>query len=419
MIEPGRLSLSAYLLLVSRSLVRHRRRTLLTVSGIAVGIAALTLLGALSDGWTRSMQENFILGLSGHLQVRANRDSGSSALNRYLTHPERVEQLLESRSEARAWTTRLRAEGLATTMENRAAVRVLAVEPDRERQVTHLHRQLSAGTWLVNDRKMPGVILGDALANALEVIVGDRVTLTAQSSPESLSAGVFRVQGVLDLGLPTEDATLAVISLADARNWLGRDSEVSEIVVRTTDIESADDLHRFLKRSLAGSGAEIADWRELDPAVHQWLLFAQVYSSVVLLIVVLLTVAEVLNTMLTAVHERRRELALMGALGVNARQLFQLLFLETLAVTAAGAVVGILAGVAMVLVTAGTGVDLTGFSGALQFFYMNTVVYPNLEAGTALRIVGAALAAGALAGIYPAWKGCRIDPAVASGRLSP
>jgi ABC-type antimicrobial peptide transport system permease subunit len=174
-----------------------------------------------------------------------------------------------------------------------------------------------------------------------------------------------------------------------------------------------------LAQALMGLGVEVVEWSALDPTVHQWLAFARVYGSVVLSIVVLLTIAEVLNTMLTAVLERRRELALMGALGVRGPQLFCLLLLETLTVTAAGAALGYGVGVGAVHWAASVGIDLSRFAEALQFFYMDPVIVPRIESGTALRILGAALVGGLLAGIYPAWKGARVDPAGASGRAAP
>ena len=67
----ARLDARSYLILALRNLWRNPKRTLLTLFSMVLGIAALTLLSALNDGWLKEMQDNFILAVTGHVQVHA------------------------------------------------------------------------------------------------------------------------------------------------------------------------------------------------------------------------------------------------------------------------------------------------------------------------------------------------------------
>lgn len=146
--------------------------------------------------------------------------------------------------------------------------------------------------------------------------------------------------------------------------------------------------------------------------VSQWLRFSAAYGLVIILVVVALVLAEILNTMLMALHERSRELAVMEAIGTQGMQLFRMVLLESVLLILVGAVIGYAAGVLTVFAFSETGIDLTRFANAFEFFYMNPVIRPRLTLDMGILILASTLVAAAVAGIYPAWKAARIDPAL-------
>jgi putative ABC transport system permease protein len=149
-------------------------------------------------------------------------------------------------------------------------------------------------------------------------------------------------------------------------------------------------------------------WQELDPMVRQWLEFSDAYGFVIILVVVILVLTEILNTMLISLHERQKELGVIVAIGTTRFQVFTMLLLEAVILILIGATLGYLAGSLLVYAFAESGIDLTNYANAFQFFYMNPVIYPELTQGSAVRILGATLIAALVAGIYPAWKATRL-----------
>ncbi|MDQ6970398.1 MAG: FtsX-like permease family protein, partial [Mariprofundus sp.] len=150
---------------------------------------------------------------------------------------------------------------------------------------------------------------------------------------------------------------------------------------------------------------------------QQWADFADAYTWIVLLIVIIVVLVEVLNTMLMSMHERVREFGLMAALGVTPMQVFAMVLWETVILVIIGGLAGFAIGGGLSLWYGQHGIDLSQFAIAFSFMYMDPVIHPLLEWESVLRILGAAIAGAMIAGLIPAWKASKLEPAHALREL--
>ncbi|MCU7876578.1 MAG: FtsX-like permease family protein [Candidatus Thiodiazotropha sp. (ex Lucinoma borealis)] len=408
MAESDRLGLFTYLSLATRNLLRNRRRTLITLITLIFGIATLTLLSALNDGWLSQMKTNFILSYTGHLQIHAKGFETSQNLNDRIKDPEEVSRLMQSYPEIIGWTQRIRTSGLASVSGNSAGIQIMATDPEQETWVTSMDQGVKEGIWL-----RPGMshdlLLGRTVAQNLGAELGDRVILMAQRLNGEMVSEVFFLRGILETGAPQIDRTLAVITLNSAQQWLQMDQTVTDIVIRADNHDNTDVLYRLFAQQLSDLKYEIMPWQELDPMVRQWLEFSDAYGFVILFVVIILVLIEILNTMLISLHERQKELGVIVAIGTKRYQIFLMLLLEAVMLIFIGAILGYLAGSLLVFSVADNGINLTHFANAFEFFYMDPVIHPQLTQSSAIKILGATLAAALLAGIYPAWKATRLS----------
>jgi ABC-type lipoprotein release transport system permease subunit len=392
-----------------RNLARNPRRTGLTLVSLIGGVAALTFLSALNEGWLAEMQDNFVLTRTGHVQVHGRGFEASQSLEMRIRDPAPVLAAAAAQPLVAAATLRLRVAGLATVGTASNGVQVLGVDPVAELRVTRLRQCVGTGEWLAPEDPR-GLLLGKTLAENLGAGPGDRVVLMAQRPGGDLASEVFYLRGTLCAGAPQVDRVLAVVSLATLQDWLGLDGQATDVVVRATSHGAAGPVQQALAASLGAEAYEVLGWHELDPMVRQWLRFSAAYGAVILFVVMALVVAQVLNTLLMALHERAPEIGVMGALGMRGPQLFRLILLEAVVLVMLGTLAGYALGVLFVWGFADRGVDLSGYSNALRFFYMSPVIHPTLTGETALRIIGGTALASLLAGVYPAWRAARLDP---------
>ena len=300
----------SYLTLALRNLWRNPKRTLLTLFSMVLGIAALTLLSALNDGWLKEMQDNFILAVTGHVQVHARGFEASQNLRDHMPEIEPVRALIAGDPELSGWTLRIRSSGLASVGGTSAGVQIMGVDPEQESWVTRMHQSLKAGRWI-----RPGLprdlLLGSTVATNLGAEIGDRVVLTAQRPNGEMASEVFYLRGILHAGAPQIDRTLALINLEEMQSWLDLGDAVTDVVLRAAEHAATDGIRERFAAALPAQRFEVIGWQELDPMVSQWLRFSGAYGLILIFIVVALVLVEVLNTMLMALHERTRELGIM------------------------------------------------------------------------------------------------------------
>jgi len=401
--------LTIYLKLGWRNLWLHPLRTGLTAAALAFGIAALTFLSAMNDGWMQQIKANFALTVIGHIQIHARGFEQTRKLSHHIDDPAPVLKVLAKMPEIEAWTTRLRVSGLASTANGNAGSLIYAIDPVRELNLSRLPGFISRGSWLKpGDGR--GIVLGDVLAEHLQAGLGNKVVLMAALPNGDIASEVFRVRGLMHSGIMDIDNLAAVVPLSTARNWLDMGASVTDIVIRARSFKAVSPLAARLKAKLAGQGLEVLRWSDIDPMAEQWAQFADVYTWIILAVVIIVVLAEVLNTMLMSTQDRIREFGLMVAIGVRSGQIFTMVVWETVILVVIGSLAGFALGGWASAWFGAHGIDLSRFSAAFSFLYMDSIVHPELRYESCMRILGAATIGAIVAGLFPAWKASRLEP---------
>ncbi|TLS73971.1 ABC transporter permease [Mariprofundus erugo] len=404
--------LMVYPVLGWRNLWLHPMRTLLTTAALAVGIAALTFLSAMDDGWLQQIKTNFALTVTGHIQIHAEgfEDSQKLALN--MKDPDRIMTDISNMAAVQEVTRRIRVSGLASSAGANAGALVYGVEPVAEQQMSRLATFISSGSWLP-EGDVRAAVLGDGLANKLNIGIGDKLVLMAAVPGGDIASEVFRVRGLVHSGVMEVDDLIVIVPLGMAQKWLGMGNAVTDIVIRATSFDAVTPLAERLRERLHDRHLEVLRWIDIDPMAEQWADFADAYTWIVLAVVIVVVLAEVLNTMLMSMHERMHEFGLMGALGVTSRQMFAMMVWETMLLVLIGGAAGFLLGGGLALWYGEQGIDLSRFAIAFSFMYMDPVIHPLLRPESVFRILGAALFGAMIAGLIPAWKASRLEPVMA------
>lgn len=365
--------------LIGANLARRKMRAALTAGGIAVGVAAIVALLSLSTGLNRTAGQLVHLGRAdlGLFQQGAADPSSSvlslSLLPRLKAQPEILEVA----------PIQLIVEGVA----HAPGAVVLGIEP---------HGFVSRLLVLTSGRSSTPtrgrVVVGDVLAGELRLKPG--ATL-------SISGRRFEVAGVFHSGITEEDAGV-MMDLSDAQSLAGRAAdEATTFAVRLRPQTSVPEAERALAKVFPGL-LVISDPGEAVRAGAN----GQLISKAVLLIVVLaliigaLTVA---NTMLAAVLERRRELALLSTIGWSTRQLGGLVLGEAITLSLLGTAGGVLLGLAASRL----------LPGALG---LGAFISPVLTLWTVARAALIGVAIGVVGAGYPVWLVTRMRSPVALAR---
>ena len=359
--------------MIADNLIRRRGRTLLTASGIAVGVATIVALLTLTSGLERRAGELVRLGRAdlGIFQRNAA-DLTTSVLPLSL-----VEELRDRPDISDATPIQLLVEGV------RDDPGAVVFGGDLE---GFLAQRLVFSVGGPGTRR-GDVVVGDRLAAKLKLRIGSKLAINSER---------YRVAGIYHSGVYFEDAG-AILPLREAQRLAGRRAdEATTIAVALAPGAPA----REVTRSLGRAYPSLLVIDSPDEAARLGANSALISRAVPLLVVLALIVGGlgVANTMVTAVLERQRVIALLGAVGWSPRQLGTLVMGEALGVSVLGAALGIALGV---------------LAGQMlpRVLSLLDVVDPQVTAGGLVRGLLVGVAIGVLGGIYPTWRAIRMDPA--------
>jgi ABC-type lipoprotein release transport system permease subunit len=182
---------------------------------------------------------------------------------------------------------------------------------------------------------------------------------------------------------------------------------VTEVSIRLErDPELAPAVARL---SAAEAGIDVLRWEELEPQAAAMFAFADMAIYIWFVIMMSALVFGLVNTLVTAVMERVRELGMIRALGMRASAVITQVVMESLLVMAAGVALGLSIGVG-VIVLLGDGIDLSRWAQGVELAGMRSLLVPVLLPGDLLLVAGMSLAFGAVASLYPAWRAVKIGP---------
>ena len=402
-----------------RNLGRNRRRTLITMGGLAFGYLAVVLLVAWMEGLTAEMIDSATSTLTGQLQIHSleyrperkiydtigDRDGADvGALVAEVTADPVVDA-----AAPRVYAGGLVSSGAATT-----AGLLMGIDPELEPQVSKILNAVVDGRTPQDGSN--DIVIGVEMARQLSVGVGDEVILVVPAADGSMGNDLYTVSGIFHSGMAELDATYAMMPIGSLQFLMALEpNRVHEIAASINDAWLATDAADRIAARLAVDelGIEVEPWTRLRPEMQDYAQLVSAWNGVIIFIVFAIAIFGVANTMLMATYERRQEIAVMLALGTTPFAIVRSVLAEALCLGAIS--IGLGAAVALPLMVwfYNAPPSLSWLYG--DFTMLGALIRPVLRvewnpgmwfwSGVALLITTL------VAALYPAARAARIPPA--------
>ena len=394
-----------------RSLRRNARRTVLSIVGIGIGCALALFMESLNRGRDELFARMGAYGGAGHVRIvpQGWRERRDPRLR--LAGLQRDVDAARQLSGVAAITVRARAQALVAMGTHVVPVEIVGVDPRTEPETNRFARNVSQGRYLESP-DAGAVVIGQAIADRLVAGLDDEILATAVGKGGDIESTLLRIVGIVRTGSDEIDATICQVVLADVERLTGL-SGAGEVTLILDDWEHADLAKAALSRLIRG-GDEVLTWGETNPEFKGHLEQDQAVSRLVSAIILLIVVLGVASAQLAAVLERRREFAVLSALGMRSRTVVAVLLQEALAIGIASAALGFVLGLPFVWALATRGIDLSRYMGASYSFQgvlIEPVIYGDVGAWTAWYVLTVAIVVTVVASLYPAWFASRTNPA--------
>jgi ABC-type lipoprotein release transport system permease subunit len=396
-----------------RSIRRNVRRTLLSVVGIAIGVALMLIVESFNRGkievFTRVGAESG----AGHLRVtpagwRVKRDPRM-----------RLADSGRALREARALpgvavaAPRVRAQALLAMGTHVVPVELVGVDPVAEPRAFRYARRVTEGRWLQED-DAGTIVIGRAIADQLAVALDDELLATTVGRGGQVEGAMLRIVGIVATGTEEVDLMISHAPLADVER-LTAIAGLGEVTLLLSDWRGYDAARADLQRRLAGTD-EVLTWPELVPDLVGHAEQENQTSRLVTEIIMLVVLIGVASAQLASVLERRREFAVLSALGMGGPALVRVVLAEGLALGLVGGLAGLAVGGPLVWLLTTRGLDLSSMYGRSMAFggtVIDPIIYGSMGSWMLPEAFLVAIVATVLASLYPAWFAARTDPAQA------
>ncbi len=402
-----------------RNLGRNRKRTLITGAALAFGYLAAVVIVGVSDGIVAEMIDNGTSLLQGQVQVHApgylperslyatlGGDSGM-ALSPVL---ERLRALPGVTGAA----PRVLGGGLVSAGSQTSGAVLMGEDPALEPGVSRLMASIQRGRAPAAGTRQ--VLIGAEMARKLGVGPGSEVVLVAPAADGSLGNDLFTVSGVYRTGVRELDAAYALLPIGTLQSLLAlAPGRVHEIALALADPWAATAVADSARAVLAAAGAaaDVRAWPRFRPEIADYARLARASNWILIAIVFAMAVFGVANTMLMATFERRREFAVVRALGTTRSGVARTVVYEGLMLGAFALVAGALLTAPILVWWHRSPPDMSFLYGG--FTMAGALVRPVLRVQYSLEApllaAAALLVTAVLAAAYPAWRATRVPPA--------
>ncbi|MEJ2217430.1 MAG: FtsX-like permease family protein [Gemmatimonadota bacterium] len=401
-----------------RNLWRHRTRTLIMTSAVALTYALMLVsLGVSDDGHDRMLQEA-ARAAGGDILVDGKGYWNTRASDIVIPDGEAVVQEVRGVSGVQDVMPRVIINGLvSTSMDNRPLL-LQGIRPELETQLDKVKRDTREGTFLTGDERDP-IVLGKRLVDRLGLKLGDRVVLTATGPDGELTRALFHLSGVFQTGTREVDEMMGYTTLAAAGKAVGMNGALTQIGVRADHDANVDSVAAHIRAAVnpSADSLEVLTWRDAVPEMVGFVQIDNAFGYIYIIVIFGVVMFSITNTFLMAVMERVREFGLLNALGLRNIRIGRLLLTETVLMTLIAMAVGFLIGYGGHLIIKHFGISMASYG--LDEIDVSGVDMSDLVMYSTIVpikwIIASILVAVATIGsaVYPAWRASRLAPAEA------
>ncbi len=406
-----------------RNILRFKRRSFITFISSSLGLALLILSLSFMNGIDRNSMENIINSQQSHLTLFAPgyfEKRSDMPLAPFISEPDGICEVFRTLPGVQAVEARIRFASTLISGADELPCMGIAVDPMHNPNLFNIRERLTEGQWLVDD---DGILVGRNLAEDLGLVVGDAVTLRliipGESDQFSWNAMDVHIRGIFDSGNPAIDKGAIFIALKTAQIALSLQNRATEIALR---LENADEGNLEDTKVLIGSTvrtlgfeAEVYSWKDLENTFLAISAMKTRNSFLIILVMLVISAVGIVNTMLMAVMERTREIGMMSAMGMKAREIMTLFILEGGLIGLMGAFWGCALGGSAAAYFQWQGLSFDVFGKTMTrmseaIYPVKGVMYAELSVDTLLMVFFFGTAISLIAGTWPAVKAARLNP---------
>lgn len=376
--------------------------SLISITGVAVGVAALIIVISVMSGFDEDLKSK-IIGTYSHIEILS--DHG-------LKPSREMESIIAGTAHVKASAHFLNAQALIRKGEVVTGVVLKGVDPAAEPKVKDTARYIISGSL---DIAQDDVVLGSELANKLGAKLGDKVSVIFPSNlkfSDKISMATkgyadgaeFKVAGIFTSGMYEYDMNLAYVDIKRAQGLLKLDGLVSGIAVKVDDPFNVDGVKKDLQAKI-GFPYFVRTWMDSNRNFLEALKLEKTVMFIILALIVMVACFNIAGTLIMTVLEKTKDIGVLKAIGASRLDIMLIFAVEGGFIGALGTALGVSLGVG-----ACWALKTYRFINLPRDIYYIDKLPVKVDPQEISVIIIASLLISLVATIYPALKAAKLDP---------
>jgi len=385
--------------------------TMISMLGIALGVMALIVVLSVMNGFEKELRER-ILGMVSHVTVSSFRgplQDWENLREETLEHPAVI-----------GGAPYTEAEAMISNLSSVSGALIRGIDPEYETGVSEIHENMEFGELSDLVAGDYGIILGSGLANTLDVVPGDRVTMItpqATSSPLGFLPRLrrFKVVGIFEIGVYEYDRSSAIIHYEDASRLFRLDGGVSGLRLKLDDLDLAPQVRQDLKQSI-GLEYWVSDWTLRHSNYFKAVRTEKTVMFIILSLIVAVAAFNIVSTLVMVVTDKQSDIAILRTLGMSPLSIMWVFMVQGTLIGLIGTLLGLVSGV---VVASHIDVIVPALEQFFQTQFLPRGVYPitdlpaEMKQSDIIKIALLSFGISIVATLYPALRASKTRPAEA------
>ncbi len=395
-----------------RSIWRNKRRTLITVASIGLGLAIAIFFISLGEGMYAQMIDQVVRMQAGYITFEHPEYREAPSVDLWVKLPERLRSRIDGWRRVDRTKLLVIGQGIAKSGNGNMAAGIMGVEPSVEARTSPIAGNLIEGTYL-EDGDDHKVIIGKEMAERLNLGVGKKMVLSSNDVNGNLVEELCRVKGIFRTGSDEMDAFFIQTPIEFTRKLYGMpEGGATQVGVILKDADEQDVVLKKLKKLMVHRPVVVLPWQLVMPDLASYIQLDKGANVIFQGILIFLILFTIFNTLLMSVLERQREFAVLLAVGTRPGQLRRQIFLESLFIALVGSAVGLALGALFSWLGHAYGIDLSAVMGesvSISGFALTSKMHTKISAGILFGSAAIVFTATILLSIFPMRRASNVN----------
>jgi len=394
-----------------RNIWRNKLRSLVVIISIVFGLLGGIIIIAMSYGLNEERMNNAVDTYLSHIQIHNNLFSEDYNIKHTINNLDIIEKAINEDERVVSYSKRIVLNGMLSNSNGSYGIQVKGIDPDEEIKVTNTYEKIIDGEYFKSKRDNT-ILVGKKLADKLNLKLKSKVVITFQDENYELTSLLYRVEGIFRSGNSRYDEMNVFVKNKSITKNLPGFNGYHEMPILLSDIE----LRGKVKKDLIPISSDniVEGWDDISKE----LAYANEMLSAVLYIFMMIILSGlsfgVINTMLMAILERRKEIGMLMSIGMNRYKIFMMISFETIFLSLIALPFGLITSYLIVEYYSVVGIDLSVVEAGLENFGVGTRLYfkvPNEEYFYVSLMV---FVISIFSSIFPSIRALKINPVEAT-----